>query len=709
MSTSNPYTQTESVYEQDFTELYPTSTEFESLDLTMSDEDLDKMLINSLEADRDHWNKKPWRLQDTDIENTNFMLGDQLDSAQFVKGDTEYKDNRIFQSVRAILSYACAQLAKPDITPSKGDEINLKGARDLGMALYQHTADEDGEEKVRTAVMNLISRKRAYLKLRFDPELGLNGDIVTEVCDPEDIIIDRYARYLQNPAKIYHRIRCSLEELCSRFPDKEDEIKQAFSVRRGVYTQTSKMVTYFECWFTYRDSSGKPKEGVCWFIQEKHLILDKMANPNWVYLQSDKKEKQANITSIPPKPFVLFNYFNTGKSAIDETCLVEQVVPLQKMLNKRLRQIGENADYVNGRWIANKKAFNEEDARKLINKGARTVAMADTADINNALINVAPNQLGSWVENTVYDARNEIDGGMGTPNVFKGAEPEGKNTLGRDLMVKQTAGALQDDLVRAVSSGMKRYYKLKAQLMRVNYTDDYWFQTKGADGKYIFILINGDKVDSNVKIGVQTDSTLPLDKATIRATAMDLWNAGNAIDIRTLYEDLGLPDPEMRAERYLKSNTDPVAYLQSIQIDEIDADAESDIQLLIAKKTPEERDDYSQGYFDYFNKFLASNRFAKIQGPPSKDNPTGNPEAAQRIMMFLAAVQHTMMQSLMLQEQMAPPPMPGMPGQVSPTGVESGQQPQPSTGAPAPGQPNTTAGVPVMPPGGETAPPVPTQ
>lgn len=641
MTYAAQFSQQQDVYQDAFTELYQSPEDFEPLSVDMSDSDLDKMLITSLEADREHWNKKPWNLEQTDIEGTDFVLGYQLNEKDFLRGDTQYKDNLIFQSVRAILSYACNQLSKPDVTPSRGDEIYLKGARDIGASLYQHTEDEDGEEKVRAAVLNLIARKRAYLKLRFDPEIGLNGDIVTEVCNPEDIIISRHARYLQNPDKIYHRIRCSTEELIARFPDKEDDIRRAFNIQRGVHSQMSRMISYFECWFTYRDADKMPKEGVCWFVAEKHLILDKMPNPNWVYFKSRKKEKEANVMSMPPKPFINFSYFNFGHSFIDETCLVEQVIPMQKALNKRLKQIGDNADYVNGRWIADKDAFSQEDARSLVNKGPRTVAMADMKKVAQPLINVAPNQLGQWVENTVFDSRNEINTGMATPSVFKGDEPQKKNTLGRDLLVKQGATNVQDDLVKAISNAMKRYYKLKLQLMRVNYTDDYWFQCKGGDGKYEFILLNGDKFDTNVKVGVQMDSTLPLDKDMIRSIAMQLWTAGNAIDYRTLMEDLGLPNPDIRTERYLKAHIDPINYLKSIELSQIDTDAEADIQLLIANKVPEERDDYSEDYFNYFNRVMASNRFQKLQGD---DLP-----AAQRVTAFLMAIQHTMMQSANLQ------------------------------------------------------------
>jgi len=699
MNPTNPYSQKQNVLEESFTELHTDAKDFEELSLSMSDDDLDKMLITSLETDRDHWNRKPWNLQETDVVNTAFLLGDQINDREYLAGETRYQDNRLYSSTRAILSYATGQLAKPDITPSRGDEIYLKGARDIGSALYQDSADDHVDLQVRAAVLNLISRKRAYIKLRYDPNISAFGKVISEVCNPEDIILGRYSAYMKNPEKIYHRLRCSVGELCARFPDKEAQIKDAFSVRRGVYTQVSKMIEYFECWFTYTGDDLKPKEGVCWFIYEKHLILDKMPNPNWIYLKTRKKEMEANVTLIPPKPFVIFNHINTGHSAIDETCLIEQALPLQRMLNKRLRQIGENADYVNGRWVYSKKAFSQEDARGLINKGARTLGGVDREDVTGALMNVAPNQLGQWVENTVFDYRNEIDGLMGTPSQFKGSDPTTHDTLGRDLLLKQQAGALQDDLVRAVSVAMSHYYEIKLQLWRVNYTDDYWFQTKGGDGKYEFILINGDRIDTNVKVGVQVDSTLPLDKASIRQTAMDLANQ-NKIDYKTLMEDLGLPNPDVRAERYLKSVIDPINFLKSVEVGQINAEAESDIQLLIMNKTPEERDNYDENYFNYYNKVLASNRFQKLQGT--------DPQAAQRVTMFLAAIQHTMMQSLNISESLMdqagivndPMPMPipktsiRIQGQLDPNqsaqmaGVQPDAQPP---NVPGPANPQSTS------------------
>lgn len=654
----------QSAYTERFEQLNLTPEDYETFDLAVPDSKLQQMLIRSLEANSDYWNQKPWKLQEADTKNTAYFFGDQLDNTNYmIDVDERYKDNRLFTGVRAIMSYATGQLAKPELTPSKGDEINLKAARDLQMALYQHSMDEKVDLKVKSAVLNLVIRKRGFLKLRYDPNAGYEGDVVTEIVNPEDIVIDRNAKYLDNPNVIYHRLRCSVDELIRRFPNKEDDIRRIYGIRQGRFTQMSKLITYWEAWFTYIDG-GKEKEGVAWFISDGELILDKMPNPNWIYTGSDKKDKETNLVSFPPKPFVTFNYMNMGESYIDETSLFEQAKPQQDMINRRGHQIMDNADFVNGRWVASKDAFNEEDAQKLINKGPKTVALATGQDISKVLVNVGSQEMSAYAVNTLYDARSEVDNILGTPAQFRGAQPQSADTATRDLLVKNQAGALQDDLVLAVSNAMETYYKLKLQLMNTFYGEDHWFACKGGDGKYIFIMLNGKNIDSNVKIGVQTDSTLPLDKQAIRATAMTLWNAGNAIDYLTLMEDLGLPDPQIRTERYYKAQMNPQEYIKSIELSQIDTSAEADIQLLLSSKEPEERDDYTPDYINYFNRFVASNRFAKLKQKQQAD-----------VTEWLMAVQHVMsnvanLQALMTDDagMLIPPPAPAMPPGV-PQGV----------------------------------------
>lgn len=629
--------------------LQPDSEQYEEYNLNMDDQDLINMLIKSLDSNIEFWNRKPWNLSETDKRNIRYLLGEQEDSITIVIDDMEYNNNRLFTSVRAILSYATGQLAIPELTPSSNDPEAKKLASGLGLGLYEHSAEEDADDLFRVALMQLITRKRAYIKQRFDENAGTDGDLVSEICNPEDVVIDRYTGYKKDPNILFHKQQCSVDDLVAKFPDKEQQIYNYFNINRGVYTQMSRMVTHWEAWFGFWDGKDK-KQGVAWFLPGADFLLDKMLNPNWIYKGSLSNQKDKNFLNAPPKPFTSFNYFNLGRSAIDETCLFDQAVPLQRLINKRLKQITDNADYVNGRWVYNKGAIEESDAKGFtMAKAANSTLGIDSDDVNKAIVNISSGQLPSYVYESLLDAYTQLDTIMGTPSQFRGEGSDANNTLGKDQMIKQQAGMLQDDLVRAVNKASKDYYKLKLHLMNVYYTDNHKFGQKGGDGNYRFFLFGKEPIDKNIKINVQVDSTLPIDKASIRALAESLAKM-NRIDNQTLFEDLGLKDAEMRVERLLMQTLSPLGVLQSVKQQIDNNDAEMDILLVAAGTTPEERSNYDEPYLNYFNNFMTTNRFAMIQ----RDAPL----TAQRLVNFLQFVQQKAAQSANLQgtQTTAPPP-----------------------------------------------------
>lgn len=605
-------------YASAFDTTYLPDEDYAQLDLNLSDDQLDKMLIRGLNDDVDYWNKPPFSLKDVDADNVRYLLtgsGNEYGNLLHTQGDDNYPDNRMFVAMRAILSYATGQLTKPELTPSKNDDQYVKMARNMEKALYQHSIDENADIKFRSAAMNLIARKRGFLKLRFDPDAGMYGDIVTDVLNPEDVIFSRFASFLDNPDKIYLRQRDSIEYMCEvKFHDKRDQILAAYKITQGRFSQMSKMVHYFEVWFSYRETvKGRslPREGVTWLLPEQHLILDKMKNPNWIYTGNDLKDKQENVLFAPPKPIIWFNYLNLGRSIIDETSLFDQAKPMQEALNYRLQQFNKAVSLANGRWIYDKNQISEDTAQRFINRGSKTLLGVDYSKNAQPVQVLTPSNVAAALMESIQDSRGEIDGLLGTPSIFKGGEPQNSDTLGRDQLVKAQAGMLQDDLVRAISAAAKPYYAIKLQLFRVNYTEDYYFNVKGGDGKFDLIMLNGDVLDQNVKIGVATDSNLPLDKESIRTNAMMLAKL-NRIDQLSLLEDLGTPDPEIRTERFMRSTLDPLTYLQSVQQGLDNNDAENDIMLIVNGKQPDERDNYDESYLNYFNGFISSNRFTLL-------------------------------------------------------------------------------------------------
>lgn len=594
------------------------NTEVQLFDLDLDDDQLIRICSNQLEDDINHWEKEPWLLSLTDKENIAYLLGIQKDSkVSNPNTETPYVDNRLFTAVRATLAYVTGHTAKPDLLPSKTDDKYLHIARQTGLGLYQHALDHDANKQFRIAVKNLIARKRGCIKLRYDEDYGPFGDIITENVDPADIVVGRFSKYGKNPERIYHKQKASIQELCNKFPDKKDDIFALYGFKRGTYSQVSRVITYWECWFTYYDNDGEA-EGLCWFIPNTDIILGKMQNPNWIYKGSKKTQKITNMTDSPIKPFIWFNYWNTGRSFIDETCLFDQGRPLQDILNKRGRQIVENADYANPRILANGRLWDESDAKKFVNKNAKTIGLLNNMDpdanINNAVMVIQPSQLPSFVMEDKLDARVELDTMMGTPTQFQGANSSNSNaTLGQDLLIKNQAGALQDDLVSVVNHAWETYYTYLVQMMNTYLTDDYYVMTKGKDGDYNHIMLNNSTIDTNVRVTVTVDSTLPLDKQAQAATAVQLAQM-QRIDDLSLFEMLGLPDPEKLAERKLRWEIDRYTYMESIEQKLLSAEAEADITMIINGKTPEDRDDYDEDYLNHWNLFMTKPRF--LQLPP---------------------------------------------------------------------------------------------
>lgn len=692
-----------SSYVDDLTGVYTGEEEYAQLDLAMPNDKLGLQLQDSLIKSREHWDKYPWSLSDTDKRAVKYLFPD-LGSESNVLGvqrpmDENFDDNMLFENMRAILSYATGQLGVPELTPSDTTAQAKRAARNMGLGVYQHSLDEHVDQKVRTMAQAVISRKRGWLKLRLDPTID---DLITDVVPPEDIVVDRFAPFMGDPNAVHHRLRKSIDELCSLYPGKAGQIKTMFGIVQGRWSQMSKVVPYWETWFTYRDAKNKVRQGMAaWLLEPDFLLLEKAPNPNWIYTGDDAKDRDQNLLKLPPKPFVGINYLNTGKTAIDETSLFDQAIPTQVLLNKRQKQWHKNIDYVNGRWVYDTSAMTEDEATKIVNKGAKTLAgvNANGKGVGNYFANVGASQLGPEVYESIGDLRERIKAKMGTPNQFSGQEGQKQNTLGRDIILKQQAGALQDDFVRAIQTMYASYYSIKLQMMKVYYTSSQTLLVKGGNNQHEEIILGPDTLDSNVKVSVKSDSTLPLDKQAIRQMSSELLKA-DKIDYQTAMEDLGYSDPEIRAEKFLRSQIDPIGYLHSVTQGIEQSDARDDIDAVIGGREPKDRDTYDQQYLDAYNLFLTTNEFAKLDGA-----------VKQGIVSHLALVQHAAAQQTALQEAMlddagiteAPitPPAPKttvrINGTLDPQDSEQKAGLPPSQPPVAPGQPGVPAVV--APPG----------
>ena len=88
-----------------------------------------------------------------------------------------------------------------------------------------------------------------------------------------------------------------------------------------------------------------------------------------------------------------------------------------------------------------------------------------------------------------------------------------------------------------------------------------------------------------------------------------------------------MAEPEKRAERLANYINNQNVYLESIEQQKYNREAETDITLLLSGKTPPQREEYTPEYLEYFNRFMMGNRYLDL-----------DPELQERIKLYVSMV-----------------------------------------------------------------------
>lgn len=659
-------------------------------DLDLDDKEIVRMLTKPIADAETHWNgRKGFNLDEVRNQNRKLWLGDPSEHlrgpgmADLYDHSARYIDNRTFIALETIVSVVGSRQPSPEVFPAQDSITSKQLAKDLQKGLEAYVEKQRVIQKGRYAARHVLLERIGGLKLYWNPNEGPDGEIITDYFMPGDILVDKDARPGENPRFIVHYQKATVEELLLKFPQSKDSLFKALEIKQGRVTQTQQVVGYKEIWFTYY-KDGEALEGVCWLYED--VVLDKKKNPNWNYKDESKARK--NFLDGPLKPFFPINYLNLGDSYIDHTTATEQAAKLQRVLNTRGRQIVENADEVEGGYTASTQAVTKDQMEDYLARGPHNALMVDPKgrSVNEVVGRFPAPLLPPYVLEDKYDARNEIDNIFGTPNVFRGEQSD-QNTLGQDVLIQRQAQGRQEELVRCLDDMFDRYFRYLVQMMKVYYTEDHWFRIAGEDGQFDFIVLKSDKIEDGIDVRVKAGSTLPIDKAALRQTALELSKV-NLIDPISLYEDLGLPNAKKRYERLIRFQTDPKLLEDLIKEDEYDAKAFMDIQVINAGKSPKLRQDMSDQYLQYYREWMMSGEFDELK-----------PEIQQAHQQHLTMAIEVLRQKLLMLETQMPTPeeqaagnekevmMAQQAGQImqSETPPQPGMKPKKSQGTP----PNT--------------------
>lgn len=577
-------------------------------------------IVGKRVEDSEAWWNSELGLDEARKNNEKYYLNAQYSEDDLYDFQVPYKNNRIMTAIETLVPMATSQTPQPIVTEANDTDASRQLAHDLQYVLLGLYDDLYLKAKFSMVARHLLTGYRiGVLKYRFDPNIGKirpdgtrSGMIVVEVVRPQRVVFEQEASDPDNIPLIAEYMTATIEELVHKFPEKKEDIFKQQGIKRGVSSQLTRRVGYVEIWFSYFDKQGNAREGVGWKLGQ--TVLGLMKNPNWNYdeyeVNEDGRAVSLNYFDMAKKPYILFNHLNLGKYILDDTSLTEQAQSLQDVLNKRGRQIVENADQSASGLVLNAAMIKQEDAAKII--GDPTEKVMVDGDVRSAATRLPYNSLPAYVLQDKFDARNEIDNIFGANAPMRG-ETTNNQTLG-ELVLSQRGnlGRLQT-LADSIEDGADRLFKALVQMMKVYWDENEQIRYNPTEGKTIFIDWSSAKIEDGVKIRVKAGSVLPKDKISQRNETIQ---ALAILDPLSIAEGLDKDNPKEFAKRLVYYRFFMDRYMAEILGDDgeggADIQAIGDLQMIMNGQVPVVNDSPGQNYVATIDQFLNSPAFKSL-------------------------------------------------------------------------------------------------
>lgn len=675
--------------------------QFAPIELDIDDDKLIENINQRIEDSRTYYNdSNGFDLEQKRAENLRAYLGLSGDDAVY-EGEQPYNENQIRGAVDSIVAYATARSPQSVVTPADDTPQAKKFASNLEKAHNLHSTEFDLRGIIEVCVRSWLLNQAAYITLEFDPEYGPNGEIVPRFKPCDEIVVDKNARFGENPGFIAAYEKHTVEELLYRFPSKRKEIFDSMSIKRpGPKNITQEVVTK-KVWFTYWHK-GKSMEAIA--VYYNGVMLGKFQDINWLH-------GRQNFLKAPMKPIIPLNVVNDGKHWIDFSTPVEDGVRMQRMLNARGRQISRNASRSNGTTIVDGKGsgltkedvenWTENDNQKIYLKKKR-----EGVRIEDTVYRLAGQDVKQFVVQDKQDMRNQLFSVMSVPSDQTGSDLTGDDpTLGQQLLKKGSAEGRQDMIVRSLDRMLYLYFNLLTQMMFVWYDDDHFFSYLDSDGSFERIVIKRYYFDDGLRVGVKGSSTIAFDKNREQAMALHL-SEHDKLSMLDTYRIMGFENPQKLYDNWAKQQKDPFELVRDANDAYDDGDAYAEFLELINGKTVPFKQEASKDFILTLRKLMLTDKYLKADHKYQKAYNDRLKEYLDiyELRMSIDQLSEMDMNRIAPDQPITPPqqqPMPQMPGQ----GMQGAPGGPPGMGMPpgVPGQqqmlPPGMPGPGMMPPG----------
>ena len=447
---------------------------------------------------------------------------------------SKVRANRIFRNTESVINGLIANPPKPNILPGRDTEESKELAMQQEKYFVEKYNELNIKEEVRKGLRNLYFGRLLVIKPFWNAK---KNDFDAKSIDPRKVRISKSATNVDDSEFAIEEVTDNLLSILARFPKKEAEILAKSGMTKAKALLENPELIYQEAWI--QNYTVFKYEGI---------ILEVIKNPYWDWdgillsdgeddtlsneettreqrrstLEQARESQDERVTQEGVslnsyyfnhfdevrKPYIMATILNNEDSPIGQTDFITQAAPLQENVDKRKRQIDENAEIVNGIIKVDESVMSKANAQKL---RFETAGVIWGKGVAGGVQRETGSPLPQFVFDDMQDSRNEIDNIMAATSAFRG-EREGQETkAGRLALIEQSFLNL-NELVQVVDHVSYELFNWFYQLAKIKYTEHHYAKTMGSENAIEILTLIQDDFEDGTEIRIIPGKTLPEDK-----------------------------------------------------------------------------------------------------------------------------------------------------------------------------------------------------
>jgi hypothetical protein len=486
--------------------------------------------------------------------NLQSYLGRKKDGQWLVDNDMPLAANLQFEAEETFLAAALSKNPQPVVYADNSPEGNAI-ANDIKTMLQFHADALVMRKRLGVMVRQWSIYQLGVIKPGFNTRVN---DITLDNRKIQDFIFDPNGyvdAYGDFTSYLGERITVSAERLIELYP------KHKAKITLEVDGALGSNVTYTEWW----------TDEYC-FITFKDVVLDKFKNPYYRYEEKTEAldmfgqpviSQPRNHFAYPKKPYVFLSVFSLQEQPHDITGLIEQNIPNQNLITKRVEQIDFNISASNNGYAFSEDNFNQETAKQAA--GARRkgnpILIPSGGPIDRAILPLPAIGLPADAFNELESNKNNLRTSWGVQGIT--AEPTDEDQTARGMILNQShdTSRIGGGIGFAVEQVADNLFNWFVQLYHVFYDEAHFAAIMGSAKAVEYVKLSNESFDRQLIVSVAPDSLRPRDEVTEMNLAQALFDKG-AIGPKTLLKMLSFPNADEAAADGVLYKLDPMAYMQ---------------------------------------------------------------------------------------------------------------------------------------------------